>query len=64
MPEWTKISEPPETDDHCLVWHDHEIYLGWYDLGERSFYQVRYARDDERELDRATHWMPLPLPPK
>lgn len=63
--DWLSIDDQlPENNDHCLVFENHEIYLGWYDVADESFYMVRYGRDDNIKLDRATHWMILPKPPK
>ncbi len=65
LTDWLSVDDAlPEGNDHCLVFANHEIYLGWYDIAEESFYMVRYGRDDNIKLGRATHWMNLPKPPQ
>lgn len=62
--QWVSVDKRlPENNDHCLVFENHEIYLGWYDVGEKSFYMVRYGNDDNIRLNRATFWKPLPVAP-
>lgn len=71
MSEWISVKERlPEKGQECV------IYVDWVDVwdkgSERVTYQEigvfdghdRFNHRAHTELDRVTHWMPLPAPPK
>ena len=71
MSEWISVEERlPEKGQECV------IYVDWVDVwdkgSERFTYQEigvfdgydRFNHRAHTELDRVTHWMPLPAPPK
>lgn len=56
---WIPVDESlPELFENVLVYHpdDDDIELEWLDIGGRFFFEDIHGK--------ATHWMPLPKPPK
>lgn len=58
--EWQDISTAPNDDTEVLVFNGHRCdvaWIGWHDEGRPV-----YFNGDCQVY--ATHWMPLPSPPK
>lgn len=66
--EWLPIESAPKDERHILAWNGDamtvvqwfksESYPGWWSLAETG------GHCDDGEFYGATHWMPLPEPPR
>ena len=57
--EWISVKDMlPTSIEDVLVWDGEHISVGWYDTYSKGW--TSYLGS----IDGATHWMPLPEPPK
>lgn len=55
---WHSVEEPPKDGEWVLIWGD------GFHVPIQAFHESGCWLDDQYEKYTATHWMPLPEPPK
>lgn len=65
MSEWQDISTAPKDGSWILVYSDGIIHqVRWYSSHMNMHHSWRTASVKARGITHATHWQPLPAPPK
>ncbi len=66
MSQWKEIDTAPR-NKRVLLWSGQEIYAGHWskhiETNDEAWIVAQWG-DGDQALVKATHWMPLPEPPK
>ena len=67
MSEWQPIETAPR-DKRVLIWSGQEMYCAHWSRNpmtrDVAWSVAEWGTEGEQALVKATHWMPLPEPPK